>query len=322
VAPSNAASRAERGEILDYRRKDLSRRDLMVAEMAARTEGVLDIDELAVCGLSHQSTCRRERAGRLHRLHQGVYAVGHPNVSQKGLFIAAVKACKPDAALSHRAEAARTGYRPWTGGDIEVTTRAGTTKHHPGIQVHRSSLMTRGDQMVREGILVTNTAWTLVALASVLSVADLRSTVREALGMKLITVRTVLALLERLGPVRGARNLRTILARSAIPTRSELEVVVYDLIVAGGFVPPEVNEPLRLEGRTVIPDFRWPRQKLVIEADGARWHDDALTRADDAERQALLERHGDQVLRIRWDEAITRATSARQRFADAGAPNL
>ena len=64
-----------------------------------------------------------------------------------------------------------------------------------------------------------------------------------------------------------------------------------------------MNEPLRLEGRTVIPDFRWPEQKLVIEADGARWHDNALARADDAERQALLERHGDTVLRIRWNEA-------------------
>ena len=122
----------------------------------------------------------------------------------------------------------------------------------------------------------------------------------------------MLALLERLGPVRGARNLRHILARSAIPTRSELEEVVYDLIIAGGFEPPEVNEPLRLEGRTVIPDFRWPDHKLVIEADGARWHDNALARADDAERQALLERHGETVFRIRWDEAIPSASSARK----------
>ena len=95
---------------------------------------------------------------------------------------------------------------------------------------------------------------------------------------KLVSIRTLLALLERLGPVRGARTLRQILAR-ALPTRSELEEVVYDLIIAGGFEPPEVNEPLRLEGRTVIPDFRWPEQKLVIEADGARWHDNALARA-------------------------------------------
>ena len=175
--------------------------------------------------------------------------------------------------------------------------------------------------MVRNGILVTNAAWTVVALASVLPRNELRSAVREALGSKLVSVPSLLSLLERLGPVRGTRALREILAR-ALPTRSELEDVVYDLIVAGGFVPPEVNVPIRLEGRTVIPDFRWPDQKLVIEADGARWHDDALARAGDAERQALLERHGETVLRVRWDEATLRPGAARSRFAAAGAPLL
>jgi hypothetical protein len=181
--------------------------------------------------------------------------------------------------------------------------------------------MTRKDQMVRDGILVTSAAWTLVALASVLPADELRAAVREALAMQLVSIRALLALLERLGPVRGARNLRLILAR-ALPTRSELEEVVYDLIIAGGFEPPEVNEPLRLEGRTVIPDFRWPRQKLVVEADGARWHDNALARADDAERQALLERNGETVLRIRWDQATAHPRAAREGILELGAPLL
>jgi very-short-patch-repair endonuclease len=291
---------------------------LAVARIAATAEGVVDLDELRGCGLSQRSIDYRAQTGRLHRIHEGVFAVGHPNVSQKGLFIAAVKACKPDAALSHRAEAARAGYRPWTG-DIEVTIPETATRSHPGIKVHRSSFMTRKDQMVRDGILVTNAPWTLVALAAVLSVEELRSAMREALGMQLVSIRALLAVLERLGPVRGARNLRRIISR-ALPTRSELEEVVYDLIVAGGFEPPEVNEPMRLEGRTVIPDFRWPEQKLVVEADGARWHDNALARADDAERQALLERHGETVLRIRWDHATAHPRAAQERILAMGAP--
>lgn len=301
--------------------KSNSRCDLAVARLAANAEGVVDLDDLRGCGLSPRSIAYRAKTGRLHRIHEGVFAVGHPNVSQKGLFIAAVKACKPDAALSHRAEAARAGFRQWTGGDIEVTIPGTATQAHSGIHVHRSSLMTREDQMVRDGIVVTNPVWTIVALAAVLQPEELRRALREALGLKLVSIRSILALLERLGPVRGCRNLRSILAQ-ALPTRSELEEVVYDLIVAGGFVPPEVNEPLRLEGRIVIPDFRWPKQKLIVEADGARWHDNALARADDAERQALLERHGETVLRVRWDEATARPAAARKRFAEAGAPLL
>jgi hypothetical protein len=318
----NVPSPADKWNSYTYRGNSTSRPDLLVAQIAAEAEGVIDLDELRCCGLSQRQVDYRARLGRLHRIHEGVFAVGHPNVSQKGLFIAAVKACKPDAALSHRSEAARAGFRPWTGGDIEVTIPANGTQAHPGIRIHRSSLMSRGDQMIRDGILVTNAVWTVVALAAVLTAAELRTAIREALGMEVVSVRGILALLDRLGPVRGSRTLRGILARSAVPTRSELEDVVYDLVVGGGFIPPQVNEPLRLEGRTIVPDFRWPDHRLVIEADGARWHGDALSRADDLERQVLLESHGETVLRVRWDEAITRASETQKRFAQAGAPRL
>ncbi|MEJ7875059.1 MAG: hypothetical protein WKF62_00250 [Solirubrobacterales bacterium] len=84
--------------------------------------------------------------------------------------------------------------------------------------------MARRDQMVRDGILVTNPAWTVVALAAVLPREELRSAVREALGLQIVSIRSLLALLERIGPVRGARTLRHVLAR-AQPTRSELETL-------------------------------------------------------------------------------------------------
>ena len=42
------------------------------------------------------------RNGRLHRLHHGVYAIGHAKVTREGRWRAAVLACGPDAVLSHR----------------------------------------------------------------------------------------------------------------------------------------------------------------------------------------------------------------------------
>ena len=41
---------------------------------------------------------------------------------------------------------------------------------------------------------------------------------------------------------------------ATLPARSELEDAVLALIAAGGFAPPDVNVPLNLDGRTVIPD--------------------------------------------------------------------
>ncbi len=167
---------------------------------------------------------------------------------------------------------------------------------------------------------MTKPGWTVVALAAVLTAGELRRATREALALRLTSLREITTTLQRVGSQRGTRKLREILAKGAVPTRSELEDIVFDLIIAGGFQPPDVNRPIRLEGRTVIPDFRWPDQRLVVEADGAKWHDDALARADDAVRQVLLERHGDTVLRIRWNEAVGRPSAAWARLASAGAP--
>lgn len=75
--------------------------------------------------------------------------------------------------------------------------------------------------------------------------------------------------MRRLGPRRGTRKLARIIATGPAPTRSELEDVVLDLILDGGLARPEINVGLRLGGRLVVPDFRWPRQHMVVEADGA-----------------------------------------------------
>ena len=72
-----------------------------------------------------------------------------------------------------------------------------------------------------------------------------------------------------------------------------------ELIRRGGLARPNVNRPVALGRRRVIPDFRWPEQHLVVEAD-----DNAVAREDDAERQALLKAHGERVVRITWRQAI------------------
>ena len=43
----------------------------------------------------------RVKRGRLHRIHRGVYAVGHMALTRYGRFMAAVLACGEGAALSH-----------------------------------------------------------------------------------------------------------------------------------------------------------------------------------------------------------------------------
>ena len=78
------------------------------------------------------------------------------------------------------------------------------------------------------------------------------------------------------------------------------------------------RRPLYVNGRKFRPDFRWPAQRLILEADGAAWHDPVL----DAERQAILEAHGERVLRVTWRQAVAHPRQTIARLREAGAPTL
>src|SRR5258706_16040131 len=100
--------------------------DRLVAEVAARQHGVVTTAQLRDLGLVSEAVTRRVRAGRLHRLYRGVYAVGHTNVSQHGRWLAAVLACGPGAVLSHRSAAALWEIRPQSSGPIQLTVPGST----------------------------------------------------------------------------------------------------------------------------------------------------------------------------------------------------
>ncbi|TMK74695.1 MAG: DUF559 domain-containing protein [Actinobacteria bacterium] len=185
--------------------------------------------------------------------------------------------------------------------------------------VHYSSVLGARDVMRHEGIPVTTPARTLVDLAGVVNDNLLRTAVRRALAKRRVGIRQLVATRRRLGRRRGSATLNRVL-RAAAPTRSELEDVVFDLIVDAGFVRPDVNQPLLLAGRRIVADFRWAEQQIVVEADSRAWHDNPLARADDAERQTLLEAHGDGVVRVTWEQAVMRARETVARIEAAGVP--
>jgi very-short-patch-repair endonuclease len=276
---------------------------------------VVSLDELRMCGLTRKEVLGRVSAGHLHPLYRGVYAVGHTKLTQEGHFLAATKAT--NGVLSHFSAAALYGLVRWDHRYPEVTTHA--KRAHPGIRAHRSSRLEAHDTTRHKGIPTTTPARTLIDIAGQLDHKRLRRTVREA-QRELVTIPQILSTLDRLGPRRGTANLTKILATGHAPTRSELEDIVLDLILDAGFQHPDVNTPLAIEGRRIVPDFRWPDRRLVIEADGAAFHDDRLTREEDAERQAILEACGERVLRVTWAQAISQRRQTVERIRAAGAP--
>jgi hypothetical protein len=78
------------------------RLDAAIARIAARQHGLIIAAQLYALPLSPAGVAGRVKAGRLHRIHRAVYAVGHPQLSDEGRWMAAVLACGDGAVLSHR----------------------------------------------------------------------------------------------------------------------------------------------------------------------------------------------------------------------------
>lgn len=298
---------------------DDSRPEELIARRAPGRWGVFTRAELIACGLSREGIARRVRQGWLRRVHRGVYVVGWLAPAPEPTWLAAVKACGPAAVLSHRAAGELWGVLEYRA-PVEVTIPGPGTRAVAGVVVHRSRLLEPDQIAVERDVPVTSAARTLIDLAAVLGFAALRQAVRRAQGKRLVTLPKLIALIEHLGPRRGSKRLRSIIASGPAGTRTVLEDIVLDLLLRAGFEHPDVNVPITIGDRRIIPDFRWPGVRLTVEADGAAWHDQPVGRDDDAERQALLEAHGERVLRVTWDQAVRRPRATVARVEAAGAP--
>jgi hypothetical protein len=272
--------------------------DQRVAALAARREGVLAIAELRECGLDDKAVAARVRNGWLHRLHRGVYAVGHAGVSRRGRFRAAVLACGRGTALGWFAAAADWELIAWQERLIDVVVTRGGARRLDGVRVHRSRSLTARDVRMHNGIPVTSPARTLLDLATVLSERALRRAARQAQALKLVTIDELVEIAQRCNGHHGAGKLRAAVSDGPAPTRSPLEDTLLDLLDGASIARPEINVALRVSGETIIPDFLWREPRVAIEADSVTWHDHKLTREHDAHKQALLEAAGWRVLRI------------------------
>jgi very-short-patch-repair endonuclease len=259
--------------LMHHMREESATPDHLAAMIAARQHGVVTAAQLAALGIRRGGRARRIEAGRLHPVHRGVYAVGHPGLSSEGRWMAAVLACGEGAVLSHAAAAALWGMLPPPPGAVEVTVPGdGGRRRQAGIRLHRSRTLVRELTTRRQNIPATVPARTIADLRRVAPASELRRAIREA-GV--------------LGLAVGAEV-------HADPTRSELERRFLRLCRRHRLPAPEVNA--RVASFTV--DFLWPKRRLIVETDGYRYHRSRLAFEEDRARDVELRLLGYEVIRF------------------------
>ncbi len=108
-------------DLLSRVRQKVVEIELAIGRIAARQHGLIGIEQLRALGLSDSAVSRRVTAARLYRVFRGVYAVGSPNLTQRGRWKAATMACGEGAVLSHRSAAELWGMVAEISGDVHVT---------------------------------------------------------------------------------------------------------------------------------------------------------------------------------------------------------
>ena len=283
-----------------------------MADLAERQHGVVSIRQLEALGYRRPAITRATRSGRLHRLHRGVYAVGHKSLTWEGRCLAAVLACAPNAVASHLSAAWLWGLVASRSGSFHVT--ASTRRHaKDSIQLHYAPLVDE-DLDLREGIPVTSTPRTLLDYGAMATDSSLERALERSEERELFDLRAVDALLARAGGHPGAGCLRRALAiyrDDPAFTRSKLERRFRELVRRSGLPMPSANVWV---GEYEV-DAYWPAERFGVELDVYETHGTRAAFERDRLRQENLKLQGIETIRITGPRLDKEPTAVIERIS-------
>jgi predicted transcriptional regulator of viral defense system len=241
------------------------------------------------------SVDRRVAKGTLHRVHRGVYRVGHRAPSIEASYLAAVLACGDGAVLSGLAAAHLFGLVRGKAPAPEVS--APGHRRIAGIQARRVRL-DRRDVSVYRGIPVTTVPRTLVDLAARVGAEDVARACHEADVKHKVGVEAVAAALARQPNATGAAKLRSVLRGDTPILLSRMEKAFLTQLKRARLPLPKTNK----KADSHYIDCRWPDQNLTVELDSYRYHRTRHAWEKDRRREREARARGDEFRRFTYDD--------------------
>lgn len=291
-----------------------------VARLASAQGGLITVAQLRAIGVNDRTAASWVARGALHRVHRGVYAVGHTALTVNARRRAALLAVRPDAALCLWTAAAQLGLTRRVPEVVHVAVPSGRLLNRTGIRVHHMRSLRPADLTVVDGLPSTTAARTLVDLAARKDCTNLERLCEQAEFMGLLDVEAIEATIRRLGAPPGSRRLRSALGATSLGTSeagSKTERRVLRALLRAGVERPVLQRRFELPraGRVFV-DLCWPDRRLIVEVDGPQ-HGLPLQKAKDDVRDADLQALGWRVLRVRTRDFDADAASQVARIASA-----
>jgi very-short-patch-repair endonuclease len=295
--------------------------DARIAALAQRQHGVVSRPQLHALGLQRGAIAHRVAAGRLHRIHRGVYAPGHRILSLKGQFMGAALAAGDGAAISHAAAAHLHALLAFNATKVDVSSPR-RLRASRGIRPHQTRTLEARDVTLVDGIPVTTVARTLVDLATTAPRRLVERALDQAEILRVFDAKALDDVLARANG-RGTRALRAALERhrdGPTLTRSELEEAFLALVDRAGLPRPRINA--RVCGFEV--DAYWPQHRLVVEVDSYHYHRSRRSFESDRRRDIALQAAGIRAARVtdrRIEQEPDGVASDLRTLVDSGPPH-
>jgi hypothetical protein len=273
-------------------------------------QGVFGRWQLGARGVADDAIKTRIRSGAWLWHAPGVYGLAsHPPSFEQRLWVGWL-ATGPGAIVSHEGAAELHRIPNVPRDRVVLTVDHGAHQRVAGATVHQISDIEREHRMAIRGLPVTTIARTIVDLAAVVHPARLPHIVEDAKHANLVEYAAVGECLQSVAR-RGKPGVRALartldtLTQTGGMTMSVLERHLLALMFRAGLPPPVVQMPF--PGRQLpasCVDVAYPEAKLVIEADGRKWHSRIADIKRDRERDAEAARNGWQTLRLLYEHIV------------------
>lgn len=283
--------------------------DHIVAELAARQLGIFARFQLLEADVSSSFIDRHLRTGRWRRRATGVYELpGHAGSWAQNLWVVYLAAGK-NAVVSHEASATSHEAPGFPPNALTLTVPHPEHQRVPGATVHQSRVLRRHHWVMLYGRRTTTLARTLVDLAGSTSRGRLDAAYEHGLLTGRLTHAGMAATFTELfhPSRRGMLLLGDVLDSRGpghVPAASELERRLFSVCELVGLEPAR---QFPLPGRQAITgcvDAALVEAKLILEADGRRWHSRVADFRRDRERDKAAARDGWQTLRFCHEELV------------------
>ncbi len=303
--------------------RSAARPDVVAARVASTQHGLLTRAQARTSGVTKNMVRRRLASGMWTLVLPGVYAMaGMPDGRTRALWAAWLHAGEGTALSMHTAGRLH-GFEEALELD-DIYLNVGESWRHPpsGIRWHRQIDMVADDVVILDGLPVTSIPRTAMDLAGDPLVGPIRLQrfVESAIVHRRIDVSEfglVLSRTRRSGKT-GVKLMERVLddvgPGEDLP-RSELERLLDDVIELSGLPQPHHEHPLPgARDRPGFVDRCWPEVRLIVEADGRRWHTRRAQISLDADRRLDAQTVGFQTSVFLWEHLHGDAEGSARRL--------